>query len=103
MLLRNLNATEGLCNGTRLIVDKVIESRLLAATIASPGKHQGNLVLIPRINLQPEEGIFPYRWQRRQFPVRAAFAMSGGPVAAPPWWRSPPSVSRLPHVSRPYP
>ena len=88
MLLRNLNPIEGLCNGTRLLVEDVIEGRLLAVKIASPGVHHGELRLIPRINLMPEEGIFPYRWRRRQFPVRASFAMtinkSQGQVRRPP-------------------
>ena len=35
MLLRNLNISGGLCNGTRLIVQDVINDRLIKATIAN--------------------------------------------------------------------
>ena len=35
MLLRNLDPRAGLCNGTRLIVRRVINGRLLEAQIAS--------------------------------------------------------------------
>ena len=75
MLLRNLDPRAGLCNGTRLIVQRVIEGRLLEAKIAT-GKHRGDVVYIPRIMLYPEEGLFPWEWSRRQFPVRIAFAMT---------------------------
>ena len=67
---------EGLCNGTRLLVQRVINERLLEAKIASPGKHHGNIVYIPRIQLDAEKDLFPFEWSRRQFPVRVAFAMT---------------------------
>jgi hypothetical protein len=35
MLLRNLSPAEGLCNGTRLLVHRVINDRLLEAEIAT--------------------------------------------------------------------
>jgi ATP-dependent DNA helicase PIF1 len=75
MLLRNMSPIEGLCNGTRLLVQNVINGRLLQAVIAT-GTHAGNIVFIPRIKLSPDEGIFPFAWSRLQFPVRIAFAMT---------------------------
>lgn len=48
ILLRNLNISGGLCNGTRLIIDDVINERLIKATIAS-GEYIGRIVLIPKI------------------------------------------------------
>lgn len=76
MLLRNLDPRAGLCNGTRLIVRRVINGRLLEAQIASAGEHQGDIVYIPRIQLSPEEGAFPWAWSRVQFPVRVGFALT---------------------------
>ncbi len=70
LLLRNLNP-----NGTRLIVKEIIRGCLLKAVIAN-GDHRGREVLIPRITLQPTDDAFPFLWQRRQFPVRVAFAMT---------------------------
>ena len=32
------------------------------------------VVLIPRITFIPKAGDYPFDWQRRQFPVRVAFA-----------------------------
>ena len=75
MLLRNISPTEGLCNGTRLVVNRLISGRLLEATIAS-GSAAGRQVLIPRLALRPPDNIFPFEWERRQFPVRPAFAIS---------------------------
>ena len=33
-------------------------------------------MFIPRIQLSPDEDVFPFQWARRQFPVRVAFAMT---------------------------
>lgn len=76
ILLRNLAPTQGLCNGTRMVVvrlsDRVIEARIIG------GQFDGELALIPRITLNPTDsnGEFPFKLSRRQFPVRLAFAMS---------------------------
>ena len=70
MLLRNINPTEGLCNGTRLIFKKAINNKLLCCTVAGTDKQ----VLIPRITFRPKDGQYPFQWTRRQFPVRASFA-----------------------------
>ena len=75
MLLRNLSPAQGLCNGTRLLVKRVINDRLLEATIAT-GERSGQTVYIPRIQLSPDDAALPYKWSRRQFPVRVAFAMT---------------------------
>ena len=75
MLLRNLSPIEGLCNGTRLLVLRVLNGRLLEAKIAT-GTRAGDVVYIPRIKLSPDEGLFPFEWSRLQFPVRIAFAMT---------------------------
>ena len=72
MLLRNINPRQGLCNGTRLIFDKCIDKKLLQCRIVVSGRD----VLIPRITFIPKPNEYPFEWQRRQFPVRPAFAMT---------------------------
>ena len=75
MLMRNLNPKMGLCNGTRLIFQKVHRNRLLECKIVG-GEYRDRKVLIPRITLRPKDREFPFEWSRRQFPVRVAFAMT---------------------------
>ncbi len=73
MLLRNLSPKKGLCNGTRLILNKATNI-LLHCKIAS-GDHAGEEVLISRIEMKHQDEQF-IEWNRRQFPVRPAFAMT---------------------------
>ena len=75
MLMRNLNPKMGLCNGTRLIFEKVHKTHLLECTIVG-GDFCNRKVLIPRISLKPKEREFPFEWTRRQFPVRVSFSMT---------------------------
>ena len=72
MLLRNINPRQGLCNGTRLIFEKCVDNKLLQCKVFETGR----LVLIPRIIFIPKANEYPFEWQRRQFPVRAAFAIT---------------------------
>ena len=53
MLLRNLNQSNGLCNGTRLLVTQ-LSKWVLEAQIIS-GTHIGEKVCIPRIVLSPSD------------------------------------------------
>lgn len=75
MLLRNLNPSIGLANGTRLIV-RALSPHVIQAEIVT-GAFIGRNVLIPRIPLMPSDNdMLPFKFTRRQFPVRAAFAMT---------------------------
>jgi PIF1-like helicase/Helitron helicase-like domain at N-terminus/Helicase len=74
MLLRNINTKEGLCNGTRLKVKKLMNNYIVAEALI--GKSKGQSVYIPRINLDPSDTGLPFTLRRRQFPVRVAYAMT---------------------------
>ncbi|XP_052197177.1 uncharacterized protein LOC127804356 [Diospyros lotus] len=63
MLLRNIDHTAGLCNGTRLIVTR-LGSHMLEATILS-GTNARHKVLIPRMSLTPFDTRLPFKFQRR--------------------------------------
>ena len=74
MLLRNINQSIGLCNGTRLIVtalgNMVIEAEIMTGT------HIGRTVLIPRISQTLKNTKLPFTMERRQFPVKICYAMT---------------------------
>jgi ATP-dependent DNA helicase PIF1 len=74
LLLRNLNQSIGLCNGTRLIV-KRLGQRVIEAEIIT-GNNVGKRVFIPRIIMSPSGTDWPFVLRRRQFPVRVAFAIT---------------------------
>ena len=72
MLLRNISPRQGLCNGTRVVFDRCVENKLLQCRIVETNQ----IVFIPRITFIPKLNEYPFEWQRRQFPVRPAFAMT---------------------------
>jgi hypothetical protein len=74
ILLRNINSTQGLCNGTRLIIKNIYE-RLIEAEI-SFGAFAGKIVFIPKMPLIPSDTNLPFDFVRIQFPIRPAFCIS---------------------------
>ncbi|CAA0806960.1 PIF1 helicase [Striga hermonthica] len=75
ILLRNLDPTEGLCNGTRLVCKKM-DKNLIHAQIAV-GDFLGKDVFIHRIPFEPpEEEQYPVPYIRKQFLLRLCFAMT---------------------------
>ncbi|KAM0905470.1 hypothetical protein ACQ4PT_017379 [Festuca glaucescens] len=74
MLLRNINQSLGLCNGTRLLVvhlgERVLEGEIIT------GSHKGRRVCIPRIVLNSVDSKWPFTLCRCQFPVRLCYSMT---------------------------
>jgi ATP-dependent DNA helicase PIF1 len=58
MLLRNIDQTIGLCNGTRLIITR-LAMRIVEATIMT-GSHVGDTIYIPRITLTSKKSKYPF-------------------------------------------
>ncbi|XP_071727470.1 uncharacterized protein [Rutidosis leptorrhynchoides] len=74
MLLRNIDQTKGLCNGTRLQVERLGEHTIEAQIIT--GHCFGNLTYIPRMIVAPSDNKIAVKFQRRQFPVTVCYAMT---------------------------
>ena len=54
---------------------RIFEERILLCEILT-GDKKGNMVIIPRITCTTEEGRYPFKLDRRQFPIRPCFAMT---------------------------
>lgn len=74
ILLRNLNASEGLCNGTRMKVVEMANSVVTCEILA--GRFAGNRVFIPRIICDSNRSTLPFVLRRLQFPLALNFAMT---------------------------
>ncbi|GFY00049.1 ATP-dependent DNA helicase [Trichonephila clavipes] len=74
MLLRNLNPSAELCNGTRLNIRKLMPNVIDAEILT--GHTKCSHAFIPRITLRPSDSNLPFQLQRRQFLVRLGFAMT---------------------------
>jgi ATP-dependent DNA helicase PIF1 len=74
MLMRNIDQNCGLCNGTRLVITH-LGNRVLAAAIMC-GKHKGQRVYIPRMDMSPSQSPWPFKMTRRQFPIIVSYAMT---------------------------
>ena len=73
ILLKNLNPSIGLCNGTKMVC-KRFDKNVIYAEITN-GKHAYEKVFIPRIPLKPiEDKDYPFKFTRKQFPIRLCFA-----------------------------
>ena len=74
LLLRNINPGEGLCNGTRLVVESVASNGFI---LVARNPINDKLVYIPRTTTQPTDVTrVGFLWTRRQFPITPAFGMS---------------------------
>ncbi|XP_020985767.1 LOW QUALITY PROTEIN: uncharacterized protein LOC107461290 [Arachis duranensis] len=74
MLLRNIDHSAGLCNGTRMVITK-LGKRVIKAKVLS-GTSMGQEFFIPRMTLTPSDHRIPFKFQRRQFPIMVSYGMT---------------------------
>ena len=74
MLMRNLDQTVGLCNGTRMIVTKCLKHSVQCEVIC--GSSAGQRFFIPRIECCPSDTKLPFKFIRNQLPLQIYYAMT---------------------------
>ncbi|XP_014785872.1 uncharacterized protein LOC106880458 [Octopus bimaculoides] len=74
MLLKNVTASNGHCNGTYYSIVS-LHDHVIEAEVAS-GPYAGSTVPIPRIPHVSQEMAFPFIFTCKQFPVKPAFALT---------------------------
>jgi len=74
MLLRNLDESQGLCNGSRLIATK-LANHVIGAKIIT-GKSKGTQIYIPHMSMSPSQSPWPFKLIRRRFPIMLSYAMT---------------------------
>lgn len=74
LLIRNLNTGKALVNGTRMRVRRMHRNSIDCEVLT--GVARNTRILIPRIHLTYSGTILPFTFQRTQFPVIPAFAMT---------------------------
>lgn len=74
MIIRNINVSGGICNGT--LVKCIRCATNVIETLILNGSHRGETVLIPRITLAAMTNDLPFTLRRHQFPLCPAYAMT---------------------------
>ncbi|XP_074323220.1 ATP-dependent DNA helicase RRM3-like [Apium graveolens] len=74
MLMRNLNQTLGLCNGTRMIVTKCLRFCVECEVIC--GTYVGSKHFIPRMELSPSDTKMPFKLVWKQMPLQICYAVT---------------------------
>ncbi|CAI0460632.1 unnamed protein product [Linum tenue] len=74
ILLRNMDQTVGLCNGTRMVV-KTLGKWFIEVEILT-GTNVGDRVFLPRLTLSTHYKSLNFTLIRRQYPVALCFAMT---------------------------
>ena len=76
IIMRNLNFSSGLCNGTKVIIRDILPSRRLMMVEVPKDGQQGEIVPIPRVSFRFQPAGKGIDVTRKQFPLRPAYALT---------------------------
>ena len=74
VLLRNMDAKNGHCNGIKYVVRNIRPH--VVELMAISGSKAGSTLFLPRIIMMSESAMLPFTIRRRQFPIRLCFGMT---------------------------
>ena len=74
MIMRNINQSLGICNGTRAIVKEMFDHFLKLEIITEPFKSKE--IFLPKMTITPSDTTLPFQLRRRQFPIQLSFAIT---------------------------
>ncbi|KAL4579250.1 hypothetical protein LXL04_015388 [Taraxacum kok-saghyz] len=74
LLMRNFDQSLGLCNGTRLLITRLLPY-IIEATILT-GTSVGKRAYIPKMKLVHNSPDLPFVFTRKQFPLKVCYAMT---------------------------
>lgn len=74
ILIKNIDHSAGLCNGTRLVLTR-LGNHVIEANVLS-GRTAGQKFFIPRMTIIPSDHRIPFKFQRRQFPFMVSYVMT---------------------------
>ena len=74
LLLRNLDPSRGLCNGTRMVVTRLGQHGIVARIMGT--EFDGEERIIPRVKLIQNDDDLGFQRSRTQLPVTICFAMT---------------------------
>ena len=70
MILWNLNASEGVCNGSQGIITRIGNHCQVLKVQLLTGEQAGQTIFILHISLTPTDTQIPFEFCQRQFPIR---------------------------------
>ena len=74
MAIRNLSPSQGIANGKRMVIEKLLPYTIKVKLLT--GARAGSIVMIPRTTFISKDNELPFKLQRRQYPIKPAWAMT---------------------------
>ena len=74
MAIRNLLPAQGIANGTRMVIEKLLPCTIKVRLLT--GARKGDSLMIPRTTFISKDNELPFKLHRRQYPIKPTWAMT---------------------------